>query len=160
MKMLAQLSDSGIEDVDVRIEVFPDLQMRVDVHAKAEERTLYHALREEDDTKELALEAIEHHRVARVLMVELRNIRVDDELWLPKMRMIKKRPRGALHLRRGGHHTCGHGRGRKFHGRMGDQVHGHRERTIEEHTLKMRWSHPRPFDLKCQGPSSEDIPYR
>ncbi len=89
MKMLAQLSDSGIEDVDVRIEVFPDLQMRVDIHAKAEERTLYHALREEDDTKELALEAIEHHRVARVLMVELRNIRVDDELWLPKMRMIR-----------------------------------------------------------------------
>ena len=89
MKMLAQLSDSGIEDVDVRIEVFPDLQMRVDVHAKAEERTLYQALREEDDTKELALEAIEHHRVARVLMVELRNIRVDDELWLPKMRMIR-----------------------------------------------------------------------
>lgn len=89
MKMLAQLSDSGIEDADVRIEVYPDLMMRIDVHAKAEEQTLYQALKEDDDTKELALEAIEHHRVARVLMVELRNIKVDDQLWLPKMRMIR-----------------------------------------------------------------------
>jgi hemerythrin-like domain-containing protein len=88
-KMLFQLSDSGIEDVDLRGETYADLLMRVDAHERAEEQTIYEALKQNEDTKELALEGIEQHRIARVLMVELRKVSLDDELWLPKLRAIK-----------------------------------------------------------------------
>jgi hypothetical protein len=87
-KMLVLLNDTGAEDVDERLEVYADLMMRVDAHEKAEERTLYTEMKKDDDLKELALESIEEHRVSRILMVELRNVGLDDELWLPKIRMI------------------------------------------------------------------------
>jgi hemerythrin-like domain-containing protein len=88
-KMLSQLSDTGIEDVDMRQETFADLSMRVDAHDRAEEKTIYDAMRKNSDTKELALEGSEQHRITRVLMVELRKVGLDDELWLPKLRVIK-----------------------------------------------------------------------
>ena len=97
-KMLEQLSMTGIEDVDVRRETYPDLLMRVDAHEKAEERLIYDNMKDDQDMRELALEMLEEHRVARVLMVELRNVTMIDPLWLPKIRMIKELTN--MHIRR------------------------------------------------------------
>ncbi len=89
-KMLEQLSMTGVEDVDVRRETYPDLVMRVDAHERAEERLIYDRMKDYQETRELALEMLEEHRVTRVLMVELRNVTMIDPLWLPKIRMIKE----------------------------------------------------------------------
>ena len=97
-KMLEQLSMTGIEDVDVRRETYPDLVMRVDAHENAEERLIYDRMKEDQEMRELALEMLEEHRVARVLMVELRNVTMIDPLWLPKIRMIKELI--SMHIRR------------------------------------------------------------
>jgi hemerythrin superfamily protein len=88
-KMLFMLSDTGTEDADLRLETYADLIMRVDAHEKAEERTIYQAMKGDEDLMEMALEALEQHRIGRVLMIELRKVSVDDELWLPKLRAIK-----------------------------------------------------------------------
>ncbi len=97
-KMLEQLSMTGVEDVDVRRETFPDLVMRVDAHEKAEERLIYDQMKDDQQMKELAMEMFEEHRVTRVLMVELRNVTMIDPLWLPKIRMIKELMN--MHIRR------------------------------------------------------------
>lgn len=88
-KMLELLNSTAIEDVDLRAETFGDLVLRLEAHERAEEGTIYEAMREDDDLRELALEAVEQHRIGRMLTNELGRTDPGDERWLPKFRAIK-----------------------------------------------------------------------
>ncbi|WP_019177355.1 hemerythrin domain-containing protein [Methanomassiliicoccus luminyensis] len=90
-KMLEKLTQTGIEDADLRMEVYADLSMRVEAHERAEAQTLHAAIMKEEDVRirEIAMESLEQERIIRLLLVELRKIGVDDELWMPKLRVLK-----------------------------------------------------------------------
>lgn len=78
------VADTSIEDVDERLEMFAEIASRLFAHEKAEQETIHAQMKMYDETKPLALLAEEQERVARVLAVELKDVKLDDELWLPK----------------------------------------------------------------------------
>ena len=76
--------DTSIEDVDERLEMFAEIESRLFAHEKAEQETIHAQMKLYDETKPLALLAEEQERIAKVLTIELQNVKLDDELWLPK----------------------------------------------------------------------------
>ena len=78
------VADTSIEDVDERLEMFAEIESRLFAHEKAEQETIHAQMKLYDETKPLALLAEEQERIAQVLTIELQNVKLDDELWLPK----------------------------------------------------------------------------
>lgn len=78
------LSSTTQEDIDRRLELFPDIISRLYAHEKAEQASIHAQMKMYSETKPLALLAEEQERIARVLAVELREVNFEDELWLPK----------------------------------------------------------------------------
>ena len=78
------VADTSIEDVDERLEMFAVIESRLFAHEKAEQETIHAQMKLYDETKPLALLAEEQERIAKVLTIELQNVKLDDELWLPK----------------------------------------------------------------------------
>ena len=78
------VADTSIEDVDERLEMFAEIESRLFAHEKAEQETIHAQMKLYDETKPLALLAEEQERIAKVLTIELQNVKLDDELWLPK----------------------------------------------------------------------------
>ncbi|MDG5815144.1 hemerythrin domain-containing protein [Chitinispirillales bacterium ANBcel5] len=58
-------------------------------HMRAEEAVFYPALKEIRDSRNLALEAIEEHHAAELILNEVLNIRPQSEAWLPKCEVLK-----------------------------------------------------------------------
>ena len=59
-------------------------------HMKAEESVFYPVLRENKETKELALEALEEHHIAENVLNELIDLDVTDETWLAKTTVFQE----------------------------------------------------------------------
>ena len=78
------VADTSIEDVDERLEMFAEIESSLFAHEKAEQETIHAQMKLYDETKPLALLAEEQERIAKVLTIELQNVKLDDELWLPK----------------------------------------------------------------------------
>lgn len=76
------VADTSIEDVDERLEMFAEIESRLFAHEKAEQETIHAQMKLYDETKPLALLAEEQERIAKVLTIELQNVKLDDELWL------------------------------------------------------------------------------
>ncbi len=88
--ILKDLSETTVGDAAVRSSVFPKAVIRMDSHFRAEEATLYEGMLVHSDTREMALEAREEHRVARQLMKELEELPSKEESWLPKIKVLKE----------------------------------------------------------------------
>ena len=75
---------------DSRDPRFKQALKRLDAHAKAEERTILEILSNKETTRDLGLELLEWHLLIRHAMREIVALDHDDELWGPKMRMVKR----------------------------------------------------------------------
>jgi iron-sulfur cluster repair protein YtfE (RIC family) len=73
-----------------REELFTRLKQELDLHAQIEEEILYPPLEELEETRELALEAYEEHRLVKQLLEELEAAPKDDEQWTAKFTVLKE----------------------------------------------------------------------
>lgn len=76
--------------VKTRRRLFKKLRQELDLHTHAEEKILYPRLKKNDSMKDLTLESFEEHHVVKVLLAELENLPASDEMWLPKLVVLKE----------------------------------------------------------------------
>ena len=73
-----------------REELFARLKTVLDLHAYLEETILYPPLKQIDETREIALEAVEEHRVVKQFLKELDAMPVTSEQWTAKLTVLKE----------------------------------------------------------------------
>ena len=71
-------------------ELFGQIQKELQVHMEGEEKFLYPVLVENDESRELTLEAYEEHGVAKNLMKQFGRQTPGDERWMAKMKVLKE----------------------------------------------------------------------
>jgi hemerythrin superfamily protein len=78
-------SDANGED---REELFQQLRQALELHSAIEEKYLYPALQEVEETRDMALESIEEHRIVKQLLEELEDLDPEDEQWNAKLKVL------------------------------------------------------------------------
>ena|SRR5688572_3092820 len=76
--------------VKTREELFTQLKTELDIHAEIEESILYPELEKHEESREIALEAVEEHRIVKELLAELERMSKDDEIWTAKFTVLKE----------------------------------------------------------------------
>ena len=71
-------------------QLFAQLREELELHAHAEERVWYPALREAEGTQELVEEALDDHELVQDLLDELAASRMDDEAWNEKLEVLEE----------------------------------------------------------------------
>jgi hemerythrin superfamily protein len=71
-------------------QLFAQLREELELHAHAEERVWYPALREAEGTQELVEEALDDHELVQDLLDELAASRMDDEVWNEKLEVLEE----------------------------------------------------------------------
>lgn len=87
--LLDKLSESSSEAVKTREKTFSQLESKLIPHEKAEEKTFYVRLMDSDHRDD-ALEALEEHHAAEMLLKEVKKTAPDDERWLAKMKVLRE----------------------------------------------------------------------
>jgi len=88
--ILDTLEETTERAIKGRDELFARLKSELDLHAKIEEEIFYPALKEEDKTRDITLEAYEEHRVVKQLLAELEAEPKDTEEWTAKFTVLKE----------------------------------------------------------------------
>ena len=70
-------------------QLFAQLREHLELHAHAEERVLYSALKEAEGAQELVEEALDDHELVQNLLDELAAARIDDEAWNEKLEVLE-----------------------------------------------------------------------
>src|SRR6267378_3076569 len=78
------------EAVAYLLELFAQLREDLELHAHAEERVLYSALKETEGVQELVEEALDDHELVQNLLDELAAMRIDDEAWNEKLEVLEE----------------------------------------------------------------------
>jgi iron-sulfur cluster repair protein YtfE (RIC family) len=73
-----------------REDLFARLKTELDVHALVEEKVLYPALEQIEETRDMALEGFEEHRIVKQLLVEMDEMAKDSEEWTAKLTVLKE----------------------------------------------------------------------
>ena len=81
----ADMLNSEIDDAESYGRKFIDLMIRLEGHERAEEQTIYAQLQADQEIRPIALQAMEEHRIARMLMRDLADVEITEEVWLPKL---------------------------------------------------------------------------
>ena len=87
LEKIDQTTERGIK---TREELFTKLKTELDVHAKIEETIFYPALENEEETRDITLEAFEEHRLVKQLLAELESMSKDAEEWTAKFTVLKE----------------------------------------------------------------------
>jgi hemerythrin superfamily protein len=69
--------------------LFIEVKTLLMLHEELEQTYFYPQLRQDEATRELALEAYEEHHLIDVELQELSELKPKDEGWLPKVRVLK-----------------------------------------------------------------------
>jgi hypothetical protein len=88
MEILTLLNDllmASMDDVVLYSKRYLDLLMKVEAHERGEERTIYNALSADLEVRPIALQAMEEHRLIKDLLRDLADVKITDEMWLPKL---------------------------------------------------------------------------
>jgi hemerythrin superfamily protein len=88
--ILEKLDQSTERAVKLREELFEKLNAELSAHAYAEEKILYPAVKEVDDTRDIGFEAIEEHKIVKTLLSELASLSKDSEEWSAKLSVLKE----------------------------------------------------------------------
>lgn len=88
--ILDRIEGTAERAVKGRAELFARLKNELDVHARIEEEIFYPALEEADETRDIALEAYEEHRIVKQLLKELASAPKDNEQWTAKFTVLKE----------------------------------------------------------------------
>jgi hemerythrin-like domain-containing protein len=88
--ILEKLESTTERGVKTREELFAKLKSELEVHTRIEETIFYPALEKEDESRDIALEAFEEHRLVKQLLSELESLRKDEEQWTAKFTVLKE----------------------------------------------------------------------
>jgi iron-sulfur cluster repair protein YtfE (RIC family) len=89
-QLLEKIDQTTERALKTREEFFARVKTELDVHAKIEETIFYPALENEEETRDITLEAFEEHRVVKQLLSELEKMAKDDEQWTAKFTVLKE----------------------------------------------------------------------
>ena len=84
---LEKTTDRGLKTRD---QLFQQVKEELELHSAIEEEIFYPALQEEEDTKDITLEAFEEHKIVKTLLEELARLPKDDEQWAAKVTVLKE----------------------------------------------------------------------
>lgn len=70
--------------------LFTQIEEELQVHMEGEERFLYPALEQHDESRGKALEGYEEHQVAKTLIGTFSSLAVDDERWEAKLKVLNE----------------------------------------------------------------------
>jgi len=87
LEKIDQTTERGIK---TREDLFTKLKTELDIHAKIEEEIFYPALEDEEETRDITLEAFEEHRLVKQLLSELESMSKDAEEWTAKFTVLKE----------------------------------------------------------------------
>jgi hypothetical protein len=88
--LLKRLDNTEESDASTREELFAQVKNELEIHTQIEETIFYPALKEEEETKEITLEAYEEHNAVKTLLQELEETEKDDETWGAKLSVLKE----------------------------------------------------------------------
>ncbi len=88
--LFQQLKETENGDAKKREELFAKVKTEIIPHQEGEEKVLYPALLENEETKDDALESIEEHHVAKLVLRELDSMNKDSDKWLAKLKVFKE----------------------------------------------------------------------
>lgn len=88
--LLKQLKKTDNGDAKKREDLFAKVKSEITPHQEAEEKVLYPPLQENGETRDDALESIEEHHVAKLLLRELDDMNKDSDKWLAKLKVFKE----------------------------------------------------------------------
>lgn len=88
--LLKRLDKTEESDASTREELFGQLKNELETHTQIEETIFYPALEDNEQTKDITLEAYEEHNVVKTLLQELEDLKKDDETWGAKLTVLKE----------------------------------------------------------------------
>lgn len=89
-ELFKKIQKSGNRQVEIRQELFTELEQELLIHMEAEERFFYTALEQHNESRPKALESYEEHRVAKTVIGSFNSLAVDDERWPAKLRVLSR----------------------------------------------------------------------
>jgi hemerythrin-like domain-containing protein len=90
MGILEQISDLEESEPQQRQELFMQMKQELVPHIRAEEKAFYSMLRKNEESKMDAMEAMEEHHAAEVIMIELGKMSPEEEFWPAKLSVFKE----------------------------------------------------------------------
>ena len=88
--LLEKIDQTTERGTKTREDLFTKLKTELDIHAKIEEEIFYPALEDQDETRDITLEAFEEHRLVKQLLGELESMSKDAEEWTAKFTVLKE----------------------------------------------------------------------
>lgn len=85
-----KLEETTARGVKARELLFLTLKAELTAHAEAEEKFLYPELVDPKASRPITLEAIEEHRVVKMLLAELESDPKDTEQWAAKLKVLQE----------------------------------------------------------------------
>ncbi len=89
-KLFAKLENKDENQAEERDEIFQTLNQELSIHAMAEEKFFYSALKEKDGAEENTLEALEEHKVVKKLLKELDANEKGSKEWAAKLKVLQE----------------------------------------------------------------------
>jgi hemerythrin-like domain-containing protein len=90
MSMLDQMKETSKNEARKRGQLLMQLKQELFPHLRGEEKAFYPILRESEETKEDAMEAMEEHHTAELILGELGNMPAQDEFWSAKLSVFQE----------------------------------------------------------------------
>jgi hemerythrin superfamily protein len=88
--IMKKIEETTERAVKTREELFTQLKTELDIHAAIEEKIFYPVLEKAEESRDIALEAFEEHRLVKQLLSELEAEAKDDEQWTAKFTVLKE----------------------------------------------------------------------
>jgi hemerythrin superfamily protein len=88
--LLKELEDTTERAEKTRDRLIREVEMELTIHSEAEEKYVYPRLQGLSETKELAYEAIEEHKVVKTLLTELVSEPKGTAEWTAKLSVLKE----------------------------------------------------------------------
>jgi hypothetical protein len=89
-QLLNKLEKAIEKESSSRDELFQQIKSELELHTQIEETIFYPALKGEEETKDITLEAYEEHKEVKNLLEALSGIDSDDETWAAKCKLLKE----------------------------------------------------------------------
>ena len=96
--LFEQLDAAGDDQESRREALFSDLYRELDIHTQAEEKYFYSRLRGETDTREMTLESLDDHKLAKRLLTELDSMDKGTPEWRFKCRTLRDTVEGHVEM--------------------------------------------------------------
>ena len=90
MEILDQLKETSDRSFKKREDLFMQLKQEIVPHMRAEEKAFYSVLLKSNEAKENAMEAMEEHHAAELVMNELDKMSKQEEFWHAKLSVFKE----------------------------------------------------------------------